>query len=215
MKPQAPNTIIWDDIAQQYQDKFMDLPIYNDSYNRFCSQIPKENSQILEIGCGPGNVTKYIQNLRPDFIIDAIDFSSNMIQLAQLNNPKVNFKQMDCRTIKHLNKTYDAILIGFCLPYLSKSECEQLIVDASKLLRNEGVLYFSFIEGAYETSRYETSSDGKNSLFVYYHESNYLEEMLFANNFKLKEILSINYQKSELKTETHLIYIAELKSAIK
>lgn len=215
MKLSESNISSWDDIAQRYQDKFMDLTIYNDSYDRFCSQIPKENPQILEIGCGPGNITKYLQNHRPDFKIEAIDSSFHMIQLAKLNNPTVDFKQMDCRTISQLNKHYDAILIGFCMPYLSKLECAQLIQDASRLLLAKGILYFSFIEGAYETSGYETSSDGKNTLFVYYHEAMYLEKMLFANNFNIIEFLPIKYQKSEFKFETHLIYIAELKSGLK
>lgn len=214
MKSTKSDISNWDDIAQRYQDKFMDLKIYNESYDHFCKLLDKENPLILEIACGPGNITKYLREIRPDLIIDAIDSSPNMLRLAQINNPSVHFKLMDCRHLSQLSKSYDAILIGFCMPYLSKLECAQLIQDASRLLHGGGIFYFSTIEGRYETSAYETSSDGKNSLFVYYHETNYLEEMLFANNFTILEFSTIKYHKSELKIENHLIYIAKLKSGI-
>lgn len=214
MKSPESNISNWDDIAQRYQDKFMDLNIYNESYDHFCNLLDKENPKILEIACGPGNITKYLREIRPDLMIDAIDSSPNMLRLAQINNPSVHFKLMDCRNLNQLSTSYDAILVGFCMPYLSKLECAQLIQDASRLLHSGGIFYFSTIEGLYETSAYETSSDGKNSLFVYYHEATYLKEMLFANNFNILKFFTIKYQKSELKIETHLIYIAKLESRI-
>ena len=44
----------WDKVASLYQDKFMNLDLYNDTYDFFCSSLPKPNSKILEIGCEPG-----------------------------------------------------------------------------------------------------------------------------------------------------------------
>ncbi len=50
----------WNKIAQIYQDKFMELDLYNEAYDTFCELIPVKNSKILEIACGPGNITKYL-----------------------------------------------------------------------------------------------------------------------------------------------------------
>lgn len=50
----------WNKGASMYQDKFMDLDLYNENYDFFCDSLNKPNSKILEIGCGPGNITKYI-----------------------------------------------------------------------------------------------------------------------------------------------------------
>ena len=44
----------WNKIAVLYQDKFMDLDLYDDTYDAFCEQIAKINPTILEIGCGHG-----------------------------------------------------------------------------------------------------------------------------------------------------------------
>jgi 2-polyprenyl-3-methyl-5-hydroxy-6-metoxy-1,4-benzoquinol methylase len=49
----------WNKIASIYQDKFMELELYNDTYDFICSSIDKPKAKLLEIGCGPGNITKY------------------------------------------------------------------------------------------------------------------------------------------------------------
>ena len=73
----------WNKVAKLYQEKFMDLDLYDDTYDTFCAELPIENATILEIGCGPGNITKYLLNKRPDFRIEGIDISPNMIELAK------------------------------------------------------------------------------------------------------------------------------------
>ena len=50
----------WDKVAAAYQDKFMDLNLYDDTYDIFCCYISKLNPGILEIGCGPGG-TLYLK----------------------------------------------------------------------------------------------------------------------------------------------------------
>ncbi len=135
----------WDKVAGKYQNKFMNMNLYDDTYDAFCNLIEKPNSKILEIGCGPGNITKYMLSKRPDFEVEAIDTSPNMIRLARDNNPTSNFRIMDCRQINTITEKFDAIMCGFCMPYLSKDDCAKLIKDSSFLLNNEGILYFSAI----------------------------------------------------------------------
>jgi trans-aconitate methyltransferase len=198
----------WDQLASQYQDKFMDLDLYNDSYDLFCEEVVKPHAKILEIGCGPGNITRYLLFKRPDFKIEAIDTSPNMIKLAKANNPAAAFKIMDCREIDTLTLIADAIICGFCMPYLSKTDCIKFIKDASALLSCNGILYFSIIEDAYTKSHYETSSDGKHTIFVYYHEETYLLEALQQNGFQLIHLMRKHYPEKK-GTATHLIFIAK------
>ena len=54
-------------VAKLYQDMFMNLDLYNDSYDTFCDQVKIKNATILEIGCGPENITKYLLKKRLDF----------------------------------------------------------------------------------------------------------------------------------------------------
>lgn len=198
----------WDKLANNYQEKFMDLELYNDTYNQFCKLIKKKNAAIFEIGCGPGNVTKYLLSQRPDFKIEASDISENMINLAKQNNPAANFRILDCRELDTINNRYDGIMGGFCLPYLSKDDSIKLISDSSNLLNENGIIYLSAIEDNYEKSGMEVSSNGEHKMYVYYHQENYLKEALIDNGFIIEHTFRKEYLKSATSKSTHIIIIA-------
>lgn len=198
----------WNKIASIYQDKFMDLDLYNDTYDLFAKNIPKNNSKILEIGCGPGNITKYLLDKRPDFKITAIDIAPKMIELAKKNNPSVDFRVLDSRSLNSLNIEFNAIIAGFCIPYLSKVDCEKLLNDCNNLLSNSGILYISFVEGNYENSDYQTGSSG-DRIFFYYHNLNHFKKELGKNDFEIIEMSHKNFNKSDGTTEVHTILIAK------
>ena len=198
----------WNKIASLYQKVFMDLDIYNDTYDAFCQKITKNHPRILEIGCGPGNITKYILSKRHDFDVVAIDVAPNMINLAQKNNPTADCRVMDCRNIDELNKKFDAIICGFCMPYLSKEDCSKLIKDAAFLLEKGGQIYFSTIEGNYSKSGYEKGSTG-DQCFVYYYQAAYLKKILLDNHFEKIEIIKKPFTKSNGTKEVHLVFMAE------
>ena len=110
---------VFDKRTNQYQDKFMDASISNYWLDMFCSKITTSAANILELACGPGDITKYMLTKRPDFKVFGIDLDPNMIGLAKINNPSGDFQVMDCREIGKLNKRYDGIMCGFGLTYLS------------------------------------------------------------------------------------------------
>ena len=86
---------VFDRRAQEYQDKYMDVGLYQDTFDLFCTSIAQEKAYILELGCGPGNITRYLLKQRPGFKILGIDLAPNMIELAQMNNPNAAFRLMD------------------------------------------------------------------------------------------------------------------------
>ena len=202
---------IWNQLASKYEDKFMDLDLYNDTYDFFCEQIKKSNATIFEIGCGPGNITKYLLSKRPDFKITATDVAPNMVESAQRNNPSAICKVMDCREMDTVTEKFDGVVCGFCMPYLSKEDCQKLIADSARVLNDSGVIYFSAIEGDYEKSNYETSSDGQNTMFVYLHQEDYLRGFLLQNGFEIIAIERKTYPKND-QVGIHLILIAKKKT---
>jgi SAM-dependent methyltransferase len=200
----------WNKLALLYQDRFMQLDIYNETYDFFCNAISKNQPAILEIGCGPGNITKYLLAKRPDFQMDGIDIAPNMVALAKINNPSAGFKVMDIRKINELKKKYEGIVCGFCLPYLSEADCLKLIADCNDLLTAGGVLYISFVEGDQSKSGFQTGSSG-DRIYFYYHQLNQLTKLLTKNGFEKTKIFNVHYEKADQRTEIHTILIAKKK----
>lgn len=200
---------IFNKYADKYQDKFMDFELYHDTFDVFCEYVKRENADILEIACGPGNITKYLLKRRPDFKILGIDIAENMIEFAKSNNPNAHFKVIDCRDISALDKKYDAVMCGFCLPYLSKQETEKLIRDVSRLLNTGGMFYLSTMEKDYEKSGYKISSSGEDQTYIHYYEAGYLTKVLKENCFKIIDIQRKEYPETDGTKTTDLIIIAQ------
>ena len=186
--PEKPEEV-FNKLAQEYMDRFMEMDLYNDTYDLFLEQIPDKGADVLEIGCGPGNISRYLLTRRPDLQLLGIDLAPNMIELARQNNPSAEFRIMDAREIGNFfpDLSFQAVMVGFCLPYLSKEETIDLIRHASQLLSPGGVLYLSTMEDDYENSRVVTSSNGSHELFIYFHQADYLSEALVDNGLQLIE----------------------------
>lgn len=200
----------WNNIAVIYQEKFMDLDLYNDTYNFICKSIDQPKAKLLEIGCGPGNITKYLLSCRPDFDIFGIDVAPTMIELAQQNNPTAHFEVMDCRQINKLDTTFDGIIGGFCLPYLSQIEAKKLIADAYNLLNENGILYLSFVEGEPEKSEFKTGSGGR--VYFNYHNLDDIQTHLYHFNFGELRTFKVKYKISETQFDIHTILTAKKKT---
>ncbi len=201
---------IFDAFAVQYQDKFMSLDLYHDSFDLFCQSVIKQNATVLELACGPGNITKYLLQKRLDFNILGTDLSPAMLALAKANNPLANFQLMDCRAIDQLEDKYDGIVCGFGLPYLSREEAIKFIQDAATVLNPEGVLYLSTMEDDYHKSGFKTPSNGKGpQLYIHYHQADYLTQALHESGFSIVDLSRQKYPETDGSETTDLIILAK------
>lgn len=200
---------VFNKCAKEYQDRYMDVDLYSESFDLFCKNISQENANVLDIGCVPGNITKYLLKKRPNLKVLGIDLSSNMLELAKINNPAASFQVMDCRDIGKISGKYDAIMCGFCLPYLSKEEAVILIRDASGLLNQNGLLYLSTMEDDYYKSGFKLSSSGKHRIFIHYHQEDYLTNTLKENGFIIIDLQRKEYLEQDGSKTTDLLVISE------
>lgn len=130
---------VFDHFASDYVDKFMDVSLYSNGLDRCISTLPI-NARILDIGCGPGNISKYISDKFPSSSITGIDISAEMIKIAQRMIPSGNFIHGNVTQLADLEGDFDLIICGFILPYLEPQEVEQLIRQTSVKLKQGGIL---------------------------------------------------------------------------
>ncbi|MFZ4544600.1 MAG: class I SAM-dependent DNA methyltransferase [Saprospiraceae bacterium] len=174
----------FDKHASGYQEKYMDVSHYGDSLD-YLLNLLAPNPSILEIGCGPGNVTRYLLNKRDDLHILGTDMAPKMVELASANNPEARFLLMDAREIDKTKGKFDAVLSAFILPYLSREDVDKLFSDMAALLNERGILYISTMEDEYSKSGYQVSSDGKDRCFQYFHSADDLQSRLEKSGFEL------------------------------
>lgn len=199
---------LFDKLAHGYQEKYMDVALYHDTLDWFCENLPTPNATILELACGPGNITKYLLEQRPDFKILGTDLAPKMIELAAINNPTAQFQLLDCRKLAHQKMRYDGIVCGFCLPYLEKQEVLRLILDASATLTNGGMLYLSTMEDDYEKSGLRKGSTA-DEIYMHYYPKTFLVEALQHAGFKILKEKRQEFPEKDGSQTVDLILIAQ------
>ncbi|USD39105.1 trans-aconitate 2-methyltransferase [Ferrimonas sp. SCSIO 43195] len=181
----------FDKLASQYQDKYMAMEQYRDTYLAFCQALAVASPRVLELGCGPGNVSRHLMAQCPDMQLLGTDLAPNMVSLARQNVPGARFEIMDARDLGRVEPGLDGIMAAFCLPYLSPLDAQALIVAAAATLRERGVLYLSTMEGLASQSGFQTSSAG-DRVFTHYHQGQQLQQWL-APRFELLDLQRRQY----------------------
>lgn len=199
----------FNEFAEEYTLRFESVDSYSDSLDRFCQLIIPNSPKILELGCGPGNVTKYLVKQFPSSRIVAVDLAPKMIEIARNLLPEVDFRIMDVRNISTITGKFEAVLCSFCLPFLSKSDAEKLIADCSNLLISGGVLYISTMEGDENRAGFETTSfSGNAEIYFNYHLQADLENALSAAGFIVDEVKLQDYKEPDGSLTTDLVFVA-------
>ena len=198
----------WDKVSELYFNKFMDFDLYNESYNQFCTLLNKPEADILDLGCGPGNISRYLIRKETKYKIVGLDVSDNMIKLARNKVPEATFKQFDLRNLKELTFSYDGIVAGFSLPYLSHADGTTMIAECARLLSEGGYFYISYVPGDPELSEFKTGSTGDRTFFYYYKKQS-IENLLQGNSFKIISEYHYSYTVTDEDIENHHVLIAK------
>lgn len=199
----------FDEFAAEYAQRFMDMNAYSDSIEHFCNLIGKDQPRVLELACGPGNVTRILKLRFPESKIIALDLAPGMLEIARKALPYVDFRLMDVRNISDIPEKFDAIMCSFCLPFLSKNDADRLIADCAERLKPEGVLYISTMEGNEERAGFETTNFSGNSLIYFnYHCQQDLEYAFAQTEFEIRQIKLQDYIEPDETVTTDMIFIA-------
>jgi ubiquinone/menaquinone biosynthesis C-methylase UbiE len=157
----------FDRLAERYAQKYLALDTYDAHYLQFCAHVVRQGATVLDVACGPGNVSAFLVRERPDLQVLGIDLAPSMVRLAQAHVPSASFMVHDCRHLADLDRVFDGIAYAFGLNYLSQEDAEQFFASLSKVLAPNGALYLSAMSGPTEQSGLQTSSSG-DQIYVYY-----------------------------------------------
>lgn len=200
---------VYDKFVQNYADKHSGRDLYHDAWLDFLSLLP-QNASLLELGCGPGNVIRFFLDHRGDLKITGLDLAPKMIEYARELNPAAEFLVQDVHNLDSINGPYDAIVVSFCLPYLSFSDLDPFFRDLDRLVSETGLLYLSFMEGEEEHSGFEkTSFSGDDEIYIYYHRRDKVERLMAREGFKIEQFYTKISPDPDGTTSTNLVYVAK------
>jgi tRNA (cmo5U34)-methyltransferase len=101
-------------------------------------------NRILELGCGTGNLTQLISLKYPSAQIDAVDISSECINVCQerVSSSYLNFIKADFADINLQKNKYDLVLSSISIHHLKDKDKEALFKKIYATLNTNGILSF-------------------------------------------------------------------------
>ncbi|MEM7476045.1 MAG: class I SAM-dependent methyltransferase [Planctomycetota bacterium] len=173
----------FNELAELYHKRFHGLAFYQPTFDRFL-ELLSDNCRLLEVACGPGNVTSYVLEKNATLSVLGIDLAPRMIELAKEINPQASYRVLDARRIGEMTEDFDAVMSAFLLPYIDKEDTLQHLEDVAALLEVGGLFYLSAIEGDYATSTFKSGSTGRQ-VFMHYYDCDFLTQELEESGFEI------------------------------
>jgi len=200
----------YDNNAVEFTSRFMDLSLYKKSFENY-AEFLHDDDTVLDLGCGPGNVSSFLLNSNPSLKITGIDLSEKMIELAKQNVPKADFIIDDIRNIQNrFTKKFDHIIASFCLPFLYDEEACKFICGCSALLNEGGYMYLSTMMG--KGYQYEIPSFSKgDKMFFNYYSKEFIQDCFNKNSLSIVHYSVQDYHNMDGSVLKDMIYFLQKK----
>lgn len=97
-----------------------------------------ENSKILDLCTGTGDIAFFLKRKYPDASVIGIDFSSEMLKIAkQKNNSDINFQKADCTNLPFDDNSFDLCTISFGLRNIENQG--SALKEIYRVLKKDGI----------------------------------------------------------------------------
>lgn len=137
---------LYKDLAKVYEAMYHTFIDYKEEFEYYSTILKKYNKQqVLEIGCGTGNLANYFQKNGFDYL--GLDASKEMIQMGKVKAPTCDFLEGDMRDFKLKQPVQSALITARTVSYLrTNADINTAFTCIHKNLQAGGILCFDFID---------------------------------------------------------------------
>lgn len=182
-------------------------------------RLDKNNSKILDIGCGAGGLTAIWQDKFPEFKFEGVDLSPKAIGIAKNVYPDIKFKVLTAEKIPSLNKKYEAVSICEVIEHLA--DPTRIMNSIRKILKKEGILYLTTqLEGDKQTLtgkffgqkgiKIKEEINGHIQLF----SDRSIKQLVRESGFKIVEIYYNCHFLGQIEDLLYTLYLRKNKASV-
>lgn len=128
-------------IAGELADKPFDRQLLRRFADRARSVPGGEDRPVLDLGCGPGHITRYLHDLGLPVI--GVDVSPGMLVQARRLNPDLEFRVGDMRALDWPDGAVAAIAAPYSIIHVDRGDVVAVLREWRRVLVPGGWLYLS------------------------------------------------------------------------
>ncbi len=102
-----------------------------------------KNGQLIDLGCGPGQTTKYLFDCGFTALI-GVDISSSMVEVARNINPMLHFERADMLDLKYPDKRFGSAIAFYSIVHFDYAQIKVAFKEIKRVLADNGQFLFSF-----------------------------------------------------------------------
>ncbi len=180
----------YDKTAKNYADKFID-ELNKKHFDRillksFASEN-LDNGKLIDLGCGPGQTTKYLSDCGLTDIL-GVDISSKMVSVAKSINPQLHFDTADILNLKYPDKFFSSAIAFYSIVHFDYEQTQTAFKEIKRVLTENGQFLFSFHIGD-KTIHLDNFLDHQVNIDFYFFETNKITDLLTEIGFEIIDIV--------------------------
>lgn len=152
-----------------------------------------KDSLIIDLCCGTGNQLKVLEKNKFT-ALHCLDLSESMLEIAQHGTSKIKIYQADATKTDFADNTFDVGIISFAIHEKDRLTQEDLLKEAHRIIKQDGVLLIVDFDFATDTSwlaksvinMIERIAGGEHyKNFVSYRENKGLNSLMQEDEYRL------------------------------
>jgi SAM-dependent methyltransferase len=135
----------YDELAEEYArhlfNELRDKPLDRHLLDRLAQQV-RERGKVCDLGCGPGQVARYLSEQGVD--VFGIDLSKRMTKIARQLSPDVAFRTDNMFSLRLRNGGLAGIAAFYAIVNIPRELLVTAFREMARVLQSQGVLLLSF-----------------------------------------------------------------------
>ncbi|MFC2157052.1 class I SAM-dependent methyltransferase [Acidobacteriota bacterium] len=178
----------YDTVAKEYADKFSGehekKPKDQEILFKFSQEIGNRRP-VWDFGCGPGQTTKYLNDLGTE--ISGLDLSEKSLEQARIIHPEIHFRKGNILELEFDDDSIAGIVAFYAIVHFTKEQVASAFHEVHRVLQPGGLFLFTYHIGE-ETIHLDEYLGKKIDI----------DFMYFTSNFILSCLNDIGFSKSEI-----------------
>lgn len=176
--------------AKNYADKFIDELSKKHLDRILLRSFAEENAakgKLIDLGCGPGQTTKYLSDCGVKDIL-GVDLSPSMIAVASQIHPGLGFETADMLNLGYPAGSFGSAIAFYSIVHFDYDQVKTAFTEVGRVLAGSGQFLLSFHVGE-EVKHLDNFHDHPVNIDFYFFDTNKITALLRETGFEIIDVI--------------------------